>query len=110
MIYYLATPFSKFKDGPEEAYRRACINAAACLREGILVFSPISHGYGIHHFAGFGGDYKTWKLFCEKTLELCRGIIVVKMPGWEESEGIKEEIKFCEIVGRPIIYRDDASA
>jgi SpoU rRNA methylase family enzyme len=35
------------------------------------------------------------------------GLIVVKIEGWDESEGIAAEVKWCEENGKPILFREE---
>jgi hypothetical protein len=39
-------------------------------------------------------------------LDAAFGIIVVEMDGWEESEGIRDEIPAFRSTGRPVVHLD----
>jgi len=105
-FYYMATPYSKFSKGRDEAHRLACLAAAECLRLGILVFSPIAHGHAIAQYGNFETDYETWKQHSEAMMRAADGLIVIRMEGWKESDGVTEEIKWFKESGKPILQRD----
>ena len=42
--------------------------------------------------------------FCKSILRHARGMIVLKLDGWEESWGVQQEVKFCKEKGIPIFY------
>jgi len=103
-FHYLATPYSRFPAGLEEAHRQACLAAAECFREGLVVFSPIAHSHAIAFVGGLGGDYETWQ-HCAEAMMAAAGLIVVMMEGWEASVGIEAEIQWFRRAGKPIAYR-----
>ncbi|HET8688460.1 MAG TPA: DUF1937 family protein [Methanosarcina sp.] len=41
------------------------------------------------------GDYAFWQTYCLNLLKRCDRLIVLKLEGWEESKGVKEEIRYC---------------
>jgi hypothetical protein len=106
-FYYLATPYSRYRGGLDEAHRLACLAAAECFREGLLVFSPIAHTHSIAKFGGLGAGYDTWGRYDEAMMRAADGLIVVKIEGWDESEGIAAEVKWCEENGKPILFREE---
>src|SRR5215831_4939129 len=104
-FHYLATPYSRFPAGLEEAHRQACLAAAECFREGLVVFSPIAHSHAIAFVGGLGGDYETWHHCAETMMATAVGLIVVMLEGWEEAVGIEGEIRWFKAAGKPIVYR-----
>jgi len=105
--WYLATPYSGYPAGTQRAFVEASKVAAAFVRAGIPVYSPIAH---THPIAVHGGMDP---LACDQWLLLDRvfepaavGLIVVKMPSWEKSHGISEEIKWFDGANKPIMYMD----
>ena len=107
-FYYLASPYSKFPGGIDAAYEAACKVAAECFAEGLLVFSPIAHTHSIAKIGGFGGGFDVWRKYDLAMMQAAQGLIVAKLPGWRESEGVAAEIKWFADSKRPIIYRDVA--
>jgi len=37
-------------------------------------------------------------------LSHCDGLLVYKMPGWEDSVGVQQEIAFAKDKGMPVVY------
>jgi hypothetical protein len=106
-LAYLATPYSKFTEGPEAAFRAACRLSAKLLCAGVTVYSPIAH---THPIAKFGAldllDHSIWLPFDEAMMGAAKVLIVARMPGWEESVGIAHEIKFFKERSKPIYDLD----
>ena len=105
--WYLATPYSKYKAGLEQAFIDASKAAAAVMAQGRNVYSPIvaSHPIAIH-----GGidpyDHDIWLAQDRPFLEGAIGLIVVKMPGWSESKGIAWEMKIFGASRKPVEYME----
>jgi hypothetical protein len=105
-LWYLASPYSNALEGIEHAYEQACFAAALLIRQDINVFSPIAH---THHIAQIGdlpvkSDF--WKRFDEPFVNLCDGIIVLKLHWWDRSRGVAHEIKCFEEAHKPIFYME----
>lgn len=109
-FYYLATVYSKHAKGIGVAFREACEQAALLVRAGVPVFSPIcmTHPITVHGDID-PYDHKIWLEADRTFMEAARGLIVCKMPGWEESYGIGEEIKTFQRLGKPIVYINPGS-
>lgn len=102
-LSYLATPYTKYPDGPEQAFRDAASLAARLLRIGLKVYSPIAH---THPIAVYGNidplDLSIWLPFDEAMMIAADVLIVAHMAGWKESRGIAHEIQFFEESHKPI--------
>lgn len=106
-FWYLATPYSRYPHGKDTAHHVACEVAARCFKAGILVFAPIPHGHAIATIGKLEGDFDTWERFDIAMLSVAAGLIVVKMEGWDKSDGIAREKAWCEANGKPIIEMDE---
>ena len=105
--WYLASPYSKYKDGLERAFIVVCNNAGLLIAAGVPVYSPIAHTHSIAVHAGMDPfDHKIWLPADEPMMHAAHGLIVLKMQGWEESYGIGEELKIFTAAGKPIIYME----
>lgn len=104
-FYYLATPYSKFPGGLEEAFKLACRETALLIRAGVRVYSPIAH---MHPVAIHGEidplDHAIWLPADEPMMHAAKGLIVNMAESWGISYGIREEIKAFAAMGKPIIY------
>lgn len=104
-LWYLASPYSKYPAGPEQAYRDVTKVAAALMKRGIHVFCPITHS---HPLAVIGGlplnDHDFWLPHDRYHMERCEGVIVACMDTWETSTGVTWEIQRFEKNRRPVLY------
>jgi hypothetical protein len=109
---YLASPFTPVgehsaEDGARlrrERYVAVCRAAAALMRRGEVVFSPIAHSFGIdeHFNAPESGEF--WKRQDEPYLMACDRMIVLCLPDWGLSAGVAHEIAVAAQRGIPIEY------
>jgi len=81
-MIYLASPYTHADPAVQQKrFEDAARAAATILREGRLVFSPIVHGHPI---------------------ERCDKLVVLKLPGWSESRGIKAEVDIAARHHKPV--------
>ena len=109
-LAYLATPYSRYPLGIEQAFIDAAKLAGRLLRIGLCVYSPITH---THPFAVFNNldplDYSIWQPFDEAMLNACDALIVAHMDGWQDSLGLAREVAFFERADKPIFDLDTDS-
>ena len=103
-IWYLATPYNKYPLGRVAAYKDAVRNASAVLDRGELVYSPIAHSHPIHEVKP--RDSEVWMQIDRLLIPACHGLIVCKLPGWQESVGVCEEIENFQRRGRTVRYME----
>ena len=105
-IVYLACPYSH---GHEEIRKLrflvASRKAAELMRQGLLVFSPLSHSRALEPF-GLPVEWEFWQYACRAFLRRCDSMIVLRLPGWDTSTGVTAEIALMEEMGKPISYVD----
>ena len=102
-LFYLATPYSKYRGGLVTAYEMACQNAAFLLERGVPVFSPIAHTHSVALFSKVALlDTQFWLDADWPILTKCDGLIVLKADGWDQSYGVDAEIKKMQRLGRPV--------
>jgi len=106
-LWYLATPYTKFPGGINEAYVAACQQHALLLQAGVTVFCPIGHTHGPAVHGGIDPtDHELWKAADAPFLRICTGLLVCKLPTWDQSRGIEHEIKEFRAAGKPIVYME----
>lgn len=119
-LTYLAAPYSVTAARPaglsNEAWTDYCkwlraartqlINqaAAALMRKGELIFSPISHSHAIAEDCDLPTNFEFWREFDHAMLEVCGKLIVLKLEGWCESLGVNAEIDMAHSLKLPIVY------
>ena len=103
-LIYLACPYTH-RDSRVSVDRFREVNkvAAGLIKEGFLVFSPISHSHPIT-VHGIRGDFEYWKEFDKAIMDLCEELYVLKLEGWRESKGVAFEMSYMESKGKPVVY------
>lgn len=106
-LVYLATPYSKYPAGLEEAFKDAAKLTARLLRIGVKVYSPIAHTHPIAVYGKLDAlDHSIWLPFDEAIMGKADALLVAKMATWDQSKGIAHEIEFFSKAGKPIYYLD----
>ncbi len=105
-IVYLACPLTHDDPAVRQARLDAANRTATQLTQlGVIVYSPISHTAGMCRL-GLAIDWEFWARFQAAFLAVSRSMIVLKMPGWENSDGVADEIRIMREFGRPVEYLD----
>ena len=106
-MIYLATPYSHPSAAVMEArFVAACHVAGALMARGEVVFCPIAHSHPIQTRCPLPGDLKFWVRQDFAHMAYCDKVLVVKMPGWEESKGVAAEIARALRLGIPVEYME----
>ncbi len=102
---YLATPYSH-KDFVVMLHRFHQVNkaAASLMKEGDLVYSPISHTHPIALAGDLPKGWDYWEAYDLTFIEWADELYVLMQPGWKESVGVTAEIKIAKSMGKPVIY------
>ena len=111
MIYepywYLATPYTGYPGGINEAFKEASRAAATLLKHGIRVYSPIAHTHPIALYGELDPtDHSIWLPADGPLMAAAVGIIIIKMNGWEKSKGIAHEVNAFKEAGKPVLYME----
>jgi hypothetical protein len=105
-MIYLAGPYTdKSKSVMEGRFESLNKVAAALMREGHIVCSPISMNHPIAKY-GLPMTWDFWEKYDIFFLKVASAIYVVKLKGWEDSVGIKGELKIARNWGIPVTYLD----
>ena len=98
--------YSEQKEKVEQQRYEWITEATARLFEaGITVFSPITQTHPCAKYYGLSD--KGLDFWLEHDLRLilrCDMLIVLKLKGWDQSEGVAKEIQFCKERGIPVVY------
>lgn len=100
---YLASPYSD----PEEVIRTrrfwaVCAVTAHLMRDGHIVYSPIAHSHPVALCGGLPTEWDFWARFDETMLHAARELWVLTLPGWDNSRGVKAEIRIAQRLEKPI--------
>ncbi len=106
-IIYLASPYSHpEKHVRELRYHQVTEYAAKQIALGNIVFSPITYGHILSEYEDMPTNWKFWSDFCFSFLSKCSEMHVLKIDGWNLSEGIDQEEQYCYVNNIPIKYID----
>jgi hypothetical protein len=106
-LVYLAAPYTH----PSPDIRRLRVeaanrHAAELMKEGWVAFSPLSHSHSIAKQTELPTGWEFWRKFCETYVGLSRAVIVLMLPGWQESTGVTAEIALARSLNIPVEYRE----
>lgn len=106
-LIYVATPYTKYPDGIEEAFIDASILMARLLERGLRVYSPIVHTHPIAIYGHMDPlDHNIWLPFDQSMMDKADALLVAKLETWEKSFGINHEIGIFAEANKPIYYLD----
>lgn len=107
ILHYLATPYSKYPEGVEAAYRLACEQTALLIRSGVAVFSPIAHTHGVAVHGRIDPlDHTIWIPADKPFMDVCGAIIMLRAEGWGESYGMAVEMKAFRAARKLVLWMD----
>lgn len=107
---YIATPYTHADPRKrEERHDASVVVSALLLRLGLRLFNPIGHTHLMDtKLREWGVDisHAEW-LEQDKPFAINADVLIVLMvPGWQESAGVSREIAFFSKMKRPILYLD----
>lgn len=101
-LIYLASPYSI--GDREKNFKLVSEKAAELVSQGYTVISPITYGHTLLTFKEMPNDWKFWINFCSELLFKCDRLVLYKIPGWETSVGVAEELSIAIDHDIPITY------
>lgn len=105
MYTYVASPYSH-REPPimRERFYAAMKFTSWLLEQGQYAYSPIVHCHemAIVHDLPFTFDF--WERYNCAMIAPAKSLTVLTLHGWEESVGVRAEIKFASLLGKPIRY------
>jgi hypothetical protein len=103
-MIYLASPYTHPDARVREArFEQACRAAAALIRAGVAVFSPVAHSHPIAHF-GVPTTWEYWSHIDREYLARSEVLAILTLPGWRESVGVTAEMEMALELQIPIVY------
>lgn len=104
-LIYVATPYSKYPGGLEQAFIDACKLTARLLQQGLKVYSPIAHTHPIAIHGGIDPlDLSIWLKFDAIMMDKAAALLVAMMPRWENSTGVRHEIDYFVEADKPVYF------
>lgn len=104
-LTYLASPYSHPDPAVRHArFKAACRVAGGMLQKSRFVHSPIAHTHSIAELCDLPKGFDFWAAYDERLLWACDDMIVLMLPGWEDSLGVQAEIQMAEQMGMLVTY------
>lgn len=107
-FWYVASPYTKFPGGHDAAFEASTLECARLIDAGLQVFGAIPFSHPVaNELAKMGSDavpFSFWEQFDKDIIERSVGIIVLTLPGWDESIGVQEEIDYANSLGKPVHF------
>lgn len=103
-FWFLGSPYTLYHAGTEVAYEYIKDISASLYEDGIAHYCPVvpSHEWSI--ISGLDPlDLQVWLPINQPWMDLAHGLCVVRMRGWADSVGLKQEIEWFESTGRPVV-------
>lgn len=105
--WYLATPYTNYKDGIEAAYMGAWDISDMLRNSFVKNFSPIVFTHEIAMATGIDPlDRVFWMDADWPYMTRAHGLIVGGMDGWDESAGVAEELTYFASREKPYVFLD----
>jgi len=106
-FWYVGTPYSRWPEGLEAAFQEAARVAAWLASRGVNVFCPITHSHPLAVYGKLDAkDHEFWLGLDYPLMAASMGMVAVKMDGWEDSLGMRDEIEYFEAADKPIYYME----
>ncbi len=109
-FWYLASPYSGYTprvhmDTPARLAQAFGIVAAAAgwlIGQRVPVFSPIAHSHAIAEACSLDPlSLDVWLPVDEPFMTAATGLLVLELPGWRHSAGVKAEMTHFQMEGKP---------
>ena len=110
MFTYIASPYSHpVPDVMRERYREAMKFTAWLLNRGEVAFSPIVHAHQMSITENLPHGFDFWEAIDCAMIASGKSVTVLTIPGWDESVGVRAELKFARLLGKPIRFANPST-
>lgn len=104
-LSYLACPYTHEDIAVRtERFQMANYVSAHFMKKGKMIFSPISHTHSIAVVAKLPYFWEFWREFDIAYLKASKELLVMQLPGWEKSVGVRAEIELAYDFMIPVLY------
>jgi hypothetical protein len=105
-LCYLAAPYSSSCSAVIEQRMEQVSRAQAHLiKQGLLVVTPLSAHY-LLKYENLPGNWAYWKRQSIAMLRVCNSLILLPLPGWQESIGVTAELELARQLDMPCYQCD----
>lgn len=103
-LMYIACPYGH-QDRSVVDYRMEMFykTDAHLIRQGYLTVSPMNKIYMVEK-EELDTSWNFWEQYSYALLSKCDSLVVILVPGWEESYGVQAEIRYARELGLEVLY------
>lgn len=104
-LVYLAGPYAhESKAVMEMRFNYYTALAGDLMKDGIEVYSPITHNHPIACAQEMPRTWDFWAKYDLRMLSRCKVMLVIMLDGWQSSTGVKAETEFAKKQGITIFH------
>lgn len=104
-LIYLASPYTLYAKGLNAAFEDVTELAGKLVKLGLGIFAPITYGHPLTtHGSVNAVDENIWYPLNDVFLHKSDCLLVARLTGHQSSKGIQREIRYFEMVGKPIFF------
>lgn len=98
---YLAIPYTNYE---ERSFKLANKISGILIKQGHIVFSPISMSHPISLSCNLSGNWDVWKNIDFEFIKWCDEVILVNFndDAVKNSIGVQDELKYANLLGKKI--------
>lgn len=99
-MIYVASPYSDFSDAVRyDRFLRVRSYCHQLMQQGLICFSPIAYGRQFEKEFALPPSFEYWKDFNDYMLLASTSVHVLKLRGWDKSNGVAHELQLAEAHG-----------
>lgn len=107
LLYYFASPYSHANPLVKIVrYEMTVYLSSSLTKKGFRLLEPIAMCHDQAGKYGLPTGYSFWQTRDRGFIDVCDAVIVAKLQGWRESEGVQDEIEHALSTGKPVHYLD----
>ncbi len=104
-LIYLASPYTLYAKGLQAAFADVTELAGKLVKQGFNILAPITYGHPLTTQGSVNAiDEKIWYPLNDAFLHKSDCLLVARMTGHQSSKGIAREIRYFEMVGKPLYF------
>lgn len=104
---YVASPYTAYQGDVDTAaieINRVLLTLRA--QKLFNLYSPIAHWHEAAYLGDLPTTHEAWREENGHKLEQCSALLVVELPGWDQSDGVKWETQVMRNARKPIYFLD----
>lgn len=102
-MLYLSSPFRHHNPQVRQfRFEAACQAVADLSNAGVEAFSMVVHSHPIAQLGLTNGKQQSRLDIAQ--LERCDGLVILTLPGWEQSEGVRREFELAKFFEIPVFF------